>query len=166
MAKDQSVAPKERVNITYKPATGGVSEDVELPLKIMVLGDFTGKQDPVEIEKRKSINIDKDNFESVLASQKLEINMTVDDKLSGEEGSEIPVQLKPRSMKDFSPDAIVQAVPELQQLMRLREALVALKHPIVNNKSFRKRLEAVLQDESALKQLSEEILPGDEPKGE
>ena len=34
MAKEASVAPKERINIVYRPATGDVKEDVELPLKI------------------------------------------------------------------------------------------------------------------------------------
>ena len=46
--KEGSVAPKERVNITYKPATGGAQEDVELPLKILMLGDFTGRADGAE----------------------------------------------------------------------------------------------------------------------
>ncbi|MBR3665419.1 MAG: type VI secretion system contractile sheath small subunit, partial [Lachnospiraceae bacterium] len=45
MAKEASVAPKERVNIVYRPATGDAQEEIELPLKLMVLGDFTLKQD-------------------------------------------------------------------------------------------------------------------------
>lgn len=40
MAKDGSVAPKERINITFKPAVGSAQEDVELPLKLLVLGIF------------------------------------------------------------------------------------------------------------------------------
>ena len=42
---DGSVAPKERINIAYKSNTGGVSVDVELPLKLLVLDDFTGRED-------------------------------------------------------------------------------------------------------------------------
>ena len=38
MAKEGSVAPKERINVTFKPATGGAQEELELPLKLMVLG--------------------------------------------------------------------------------------------------------------------------------
>ncbi|HKT99965.1 MAG TPA: type VI secretion system contractile sheath small subunit, partial [Paraburkholderia sp.] len=41
MASDGSVAPKERVNIVYRPATGDAKAEVELPLKLLVLGDFT-----------------------------------------------------------------------------------------------------------------------------
>jgi len=47
MAKslDSAVAPKERINIVYQPATGGRKEEIELPLKLMVLGDFSGAKE-------------------------------------------------------------------------------------------------------------------------
>ena len=69
MAKEGSVAPQERVNITYKPATGGAQAEVELPLKMLFMGDYTGRTDPRPIEDRKPINIDKDNFTQVLATE-------------------------------------------------------------------------------------------------
>ena len=65
MAKEGSVAPKERINITFKPATGGAQEEIELPLKLMVLGDFTQQVDERKVEDRKPINIDKNNFDEV-----------------------------------------------------------------------------------------------------
>ena len=37
MAQEASVAPKERVNIVYRPATGDASSEIELPLKVLVL---------------------------------------------------------------------------------------------------------------------------------
>jgi type VI secretion system protein ImpB len=45
MAKEGSVAPKERINVTFKPATGNAQEELELPLKLLVLGDFTQRAD-------------------------------------------------------------------------------------------------------------------------
>ena len=45
MAKEASVAPRERINIVYKPATGGAQEEIELPLKHLVMGDFTFRKD-------------------------------------------------------------------------------------------------------------------------
>ncbi|HEU5398606.1 MAG TPA: type VI secretion system contractile sheath small subunit, partial [Gammaproteobacteria bacterium] len=56
-----SVAPKERVNIVYQSETGDNAEDVELPLKMLVLGDFTGKQSDKAVEERAPVNINKDN---------------------------------------------------------------------------------------------------------
>ena len=65
MAKEGSVAPKERVNVVYKPATGDAQEEVELPLKLLVMSDFTLKEDETPIEDRKAINVDKDNFKTI-----------------------------------------------------------------------------------------------------
>ena len=59
MAKEASVAPRERVNIVYRPATGDAQEEIELPLKLLVVGDFTGKTDERMLEDREPINIDK-----------------------------------------------------------------------------------------------------------
>ena len=55
MAKESTVAPKERVNIVYRPATGDAKEEVELPLKLLVMGDFTGKPGDQPLEKRQPV---------------------------------------------------------------------------------------------------------------
>ena len=65
MAKEGSVAPKERVNIVYRPATGDAKEEVELPLKLLIMGDFTLRADDRMVEEREPVNIDKDNFNEV-----------------------------------------------------------------------------------------------------
>jgi type VI secretion system protein ImpB len=79
MSKEGSVAPKERVNITYKPATGNAKEEVELPLKLLMLGDYTQRPDPTPLEDRKPINVDKDNFQKVMSEQKLALSFGVQD---------------------------------------------------------------------------------------
>ena len=66
MASAGSVAPKERINITYKPATGDAQAEVELPLKLLVVGDYTQRADDRPVEERAPINVDKDNFQDVL----------------------------------------------------------------------------------------------------
>ncbi len=81
MAKESSVAPRERVNIVYRPATGDAKEEVELPLKLLIMGDFTGKPDDRPLEERDPVNIDKDNFNEVLKAQNLGLKLTVGDKL-------------------------------------------------------------------------------------
>jgi len=67
MAKDGSVAPKERINITFKPTTGGAQEQIELPLKLVAMGDYTHRADERKVEDRKPISIDKMTFDEVLA---------------------------------------------------------------------------------------------------
>ena len=71
MSSQGSVAPKERVNIVYRPATGDAQAEVELPLKLLVLGDYTLRNDDTPIEDLKPINVDKDNFNDVLKGQNL-----------------------------------------------------------------------------------------------
>src|SRR5690606_39300200 len=86
MAKEGSVAPKERINITFRPATGNAQEEQELPLKLLVLGDFTQRADERKIEERKPIGIDKHNFDDVLAKQELSLSFSVPNRL--QEGAE------------------------------------------------------------------------------
>lgn len=162
MGKEGSVAPKERVNITYKPATGDQQEEVELPLRILMMGDYTGKPDDTPLEERKPINIDKDNFNEVMAEHKLSLDLNVADKLSGNEGDEMSVALKFKSLKDFTPEGIAEQVPELRQLMQLRNALTALKGPLGNIPKFRKRIQELLGDDAARERLMKELGMGDD----
>jgi type VI secretion system protein ImpB len=157
MAKEASVAPKERVNIVYKPATGGAQAEVELPLKLMVMGDFTQRTDDTPLEERKPVRIDKDNFNDVLGQHKLNLSMNVDDKLSGREKEELAVNLKFDSMKDFTPAEVAKQVPELQKLLQLREALTALKGPLANAPAFRKKVEELLKDPAQRAKMMKEL---------
>jgi len=152
-----TVAPKERVNIVYRASVGDAKEDVELPLKTLVIGDFTGRPDDRPLEARDPISVDKDNFNDVMKAQGIQINITVPDRLSAQEDAEMNITLKLESLKDFSPDAIVEAVPELKRLLDLREALRALKGPLANVPAFRRRIQELVSNESARVRLLAEI---------
>ncbi|WP_163000038.1 type VI secretion system contractile sheath small subunit, partial [Pseudomonas viridiflava] len=84
MAKEGSVAPKERINVTFKPATGDAQEEIELPFKLLVLGDFIQRADERKLEDRKSITVDKNNFDDVLAKQNLTLSLSVPNRLQDE----------------------------------------------------------------------------------
>jgi type VI secretion system protein ImpB len=157
MAKDPSIAPKERVNIVYRPAIGDAKEEVELPLKMLVMGDFTGRTDDRPLERREPVNIDKDNFNEVLKAQEVRLNLSVPNRLSGNADDAMNLSLKVESMKDFGPEAIVEQVPELKRLLELREALRALKGPLSNVPEFRKKIQELLKDETASAKLLAEI---------
>jgi type VI secretion system protein ImpB len=155
--KEGSVAPKERVNITYKPATGNAKEDVELPLKMLMLGDYTMRPDPTPLEDRKPINVDKDNFQKVMSEQKLALSMTVKDRLSEQEDNELNVNLKFRRLSDMEPAAIANQVPELKKLLELRAALTALKGPLGNEKAFRNKIQNILSDPASRNRIINEL---------
>lgn len=156
MAKEGSVAPQERVNITYKSSVGDVQQEVELPLKMLFIGDYTGRSDDTPLEERKPINVDKDNFERVLAEQKIKLDLNVPDRLSEEPG-ELSVSLQFKKLKDFTPEALAEQVPQLRSLLELRMALTALKGPLGNVPNFRRKIQALLQDESARAKLLAEL---------
>ena len=157
MAKEGSVAPKERINVTFKPATGNAQEEQELPLKLLVLGDFTQRADDRKLEDRKPIGIDKQSFDDVLAKQELSLTFSVPNRLQEGAEDDLAVQLRIDSMKDFNPASLVEQVPELKKLMALREALVALKGPLGNAPAFRKAIESVLADPEARDRVLNEL---------
>jgi len=157
MAKEGSVAPRERVNIVYRPATGDAKEDVELPLKILVAGDFTGRPDDRRLEDRETTNIDKDNFNEVLKAQGIGLKVTVPNKISGKPDDEMSVNLKFDSLQDFGPEAVAKKTPELNRLLELREALGALKGPLSNLPEFRKKIQELVKDEAARERLLKEL---------
>lgn len=157
MLTEPSVAPKERINIKYVPATGGQQAEIELPMTMMVIGNMKGRVEDTPIEERQTVSIDKNNFSSVMKESGLELNFSVQNRL--EEGSqdELPVKLQFASMADFAPDSIANQVPELQKLLELREALVALKGPLGNIPAFRNRLQDLLSSDEAREQLLKEL---------
>jgi type VI secretion system protein ImpB len=158
MAKEGSVAPKERINVTFKPAIGGGQEEIELPLKLLAIGDFIHRKDERKIEDRKPISIDKMTFDEVLAKQELSLLLSVPNRLQQESDTdELTVQLRLRSMKDFNPANLVDQVPELKKLMELRDALVALKGPLGNAPAFRKAIEGVLADDTSRSRVLDEL---------
>ena len=164
MSKEGSVAPKERINIKYIPATGDAQAEVELPLKTLVVGDFKGHPEEAPLEERKPVSVDKNNFESVMQESNLTLSTSVPNKLVDEDDADLPVELSFESLSDFTPDSIVKQVPELSKLIELREALLALKGPLGNVPAFRSRLQELLSsDESREKLLAElEIVGVDE----
>lgn len=157
MAREGSVAPKERVNIVYRPATGDAQEEVELPLRILIMGDYTLKEDGRPVEDREVLSIDKDNFNERMKAQNLELDLTVANKLSDDPDEEMSVSLKFESLKSFEPEAVVKNTPELNKLLELREALKSLKGPMINRPDFKKKIQKLIQDDAARDQILKEL---------
>ncbi|CDL85105.1 type VI secretion system contractile sheath small subunit [Xenorhabdus szentirmaii] len=152
-----SVAPKERINIKYVPNTGDQTAEVELPLNLLVIGDLKGKAEDTPIEERQTVSINKNNFNSVMNEANISLNFHVPNRLEEDSDEELAVNLDINSLNDFSPDNIAKSVPELNKLLELREALVALKGPLGNIPAFRARMQSLLDDESVREQLLKEL---------
>jgi len=157
MAKESSIAPKERVNIVYRPSLGDAKEEVELPLKMLVVGNFTGNPGDRAVEKREPVNVDKDNFNEVLKAQNITLNLSIPNRLTADTEDELNVRLRIDSIKDLGPEAIVDQVPELKRLLELRDALRALKGPLSNVPEFRRKIQQLIKDDEARRRLLAEI---------
>ncbi|MGU3664496.1 type VI secretion system contractile sheath small subunit [Methylobacterium sp. A49B] len=156
--REGSIAPKERINIRYVPATMGQISEAELPLKLVVLGNFLGKGDTTPVEERRMVNVDKNTLSTIMSEFGIEKEIAVRNVLDEQNGStDLSVNLKFESFKDFEPDSLVQQVPELMKMMQLREALVALKGPLGNMPAFRKRMQQILENEESRSRLIAEL---------
>lgn len=152
-----SVAPKERINIKYVPNTGDQTAEIELPLNLLVVGDLKGVSEDTPIEERQAVSISKNNFNAVMNEANINLTFSVPNRLEVKGQEDMPVELSINSLDDFSPDNVAKKVPELQKLLELREALVALKGPLGNIPAFRSRLQDLLSNEDVREQLLKEL---------
>lgn len=149
MAKGPSKARQSRVDIKISDALRGKAEP-ELPFRILVMGDYTQKNDDRPIEEREPLDINKSNFDAVMQGFNLSLNLSVDDRISGK--GEMPISLRFGNLKDFRPEAIAKQVPELQRLVKMREGLKALR-PSMGKKDARKALGQAIKDPELRKQV-------------
>lgn len=155
----------ERVNLRYSPATDGQRDQGEIPFRLLVVGDFTGGQNPARLKAREPLNINNDNFESRLEAQNLSLNLSVPNRLRTDDvDARLAVNLNIRNMKDFTPDRVVEQVEPLRQLRDLRVALEKLKQQYINEEDFRTALRAILKDPDKTRRVLEQLkMQSDEP---
>ena len=151
----QHEKPPGRVNLFLEVAKGDAKERIELPMRLFVVGDFTGRDDETPLEEREALNVNAQNFEDILRSREIEMSYTVEDTLRGE--GEMKVDIKLDSMKAFGPEQIAQQVPELARLLAARNLLQDLRNRVISVGDFRKQLEAVVKDPAARARLLAEL---------
>lgn len=152
----QNEIPPARVNIQLSVDKGNAQKKRELPLKLLVVGDFTKKSDGTRIADREKININKDNFDQVMKSLNLEVNASVENKLAAD-GGDLKVKIRVDSMKSFTPYEVAKQIPELGKLMAARNLIKDLGSNLLDNREFRKRMESILKDKDAAQAMLEEL---------
>jgi type VI secretion system protein ImpB len=146
------------VHITYEVETDGAQIVRELPFVVGVMGDFSG--DPTQplrpMADRKFTQIDRDNFNDVMARMNPGLNIKVENTLA-DDGSEMALNLKFNSMDDFDPARVVEQVPALKSLLETRNKLRDLMSKADRSDELEGLLEKVLQNDSELKALSSQL---------
>lgn len=160
MAKRESTQHKldrvrsPRVQITYDVEVGGAIQLKELPFVVGVLGDFSGK--PAEplprLKDRKFVNIDRDNFNQVMAGMKPRVAFKVDNKLTNDD-TKLGVELNFRSLDDFEPEQVARQVEPLRKLLDARQRLSDLVLRMDGNDRLEEMLQEVVGDKDKLKKV-------------
>lgn len=156
MSSYQEEIPKARINLRLSLHTGGAQKKVELPLKLLVAGDFSNGQEKRPVSERDKINVNKNNLNSVLSELSPSVNLSVENTLAGD-GSEESIHLSFKDMKDFEPEQVARQIPQLKAMLAMRSLLRDLKSNLLDNATFRRELEVILRDPTLSNELRNEI---------
>ena len=149
-----------RVQITYDVEVGGASELKELPFVVGVLGDFTGQpEQPLpKLKDRKFVEVNPDNFDTVLEGMKPHLNFAVENKLSEEpDAPNLKVDLHFKSMDDFEPENVARQVKPLKELLDLRTRLSDLRGSLQGNDKLEEALLDAVGNTDKLEKLKKEM---------
>ncbi|WKW01625.1 type VI secretion system contractile sheath small subunit [Klebsiella oxytoca] len=152
----QNEVPKSRVNLQLDLHTGGAGKKSELPLKLLAVGDFSNGNEQRSLSERNKININKNNFDSVMAELLPTVDLLVESTLSGEARVE-NIKLNFGSVKDFEPEQVARNIPSLRALISMRNLLRDLKSNLLDNVEFRRELEKIMKDPAMSSELRAEL---------
>jgi len=156
----QDEVPKSRITLRYRTEISGTPEDVTLPLRLLLLGDFsqgTSKDRKVDLDERKIRSLDGTNTAAVMKDMNMSLKISCPNKIDPENAETLETTLPITSMKSFSPDEIAKSIPKLRALLMLKKLLLEVESNIGNSKDFRKLLGDLYSNPEALAKLKEEL---------
>ena len=152
--------PKSRITLTYRTAVNGHSEDVQLPLRLLMMGDFsngTSVDRQVDLDRRSIRNLDGTNLNDVMEDMNMSLRFNVPNRINPGAAEEIDVALPVVSMDSFQPSTVANGIPKVKALLLLRKLLLEVQGNLDNRKEFRKMLRALAQDKEAVSKLLSEL---------
>lgn len=147
-----------RVQITYDVEIGDAIQMKELPFVVGIMADLSGKPEKAlpKMKDRKFVEIDRDNLEDVIESINPRLVLRVPNKLGGNDEN-ISVELKFKSMDDFSPVNVVNQIPALKELYDSRSQLKDLVTKMDGNDELEHMLMDIISDSSKRDALKAEL---------
>ena len=153
-----------RVHVTYDVEVGDAIELKELPFVMGVLGDFTGQPEgPLpKLKDRKFVEVNPDNFDSVLEGMKPHVAFSVENKLSEDpEAGQLKVDLRFKSLEDFEPEQVARQVKPLKEMLELRTKLSDLRGSLQGNDKLEELLLDAVGNTEKLGKLKAELAKGE-----
>ncbi len=156
----QDEVPKSRLTLTYKTEVNGEPEVVDLPYRMLMLGDFsqgTSKDRSVDLEERKTRNLDGRNTDAIMKDMNISTSFVVPNQINPQEEENLRVNLPIEGMKSFSPQEVAKNIPKVRSLLLLKQLLLEVQSNVANKKEFRQLLSSLYADKDAFAQVKEEM---------
>ena len=155
-----------RVQITYDVEIGDAIEKKELPFVVGLIADLSGEQQESlpKLRDRRFVEIDRDNFNEVMAKISPKVGVKIPDVMKGE--GELKIDLQFEKFDDFHPENIVKQVPRLEKLLLARQYLRDLVAKLDGNDELNSVLAEVAASQEKVKKLKTEAFPQKDDKSE
>ena len=150
---------RPRVQITYDVETNGAMRKVELPFVVGILADLSGQPSVAlpAMKERKFVNIDRDNFNDVLARAAPRLALKVENKLTGDGETKLAAELNFKSIDDFEPARVASQVAPLKELLDMRLRLTQLLSKMEGNDKLEQLLADVMGNTEKAMALAKEM---------
>jgi type VI secretion system protein ImpB len=155
----QDEVPKSRITLTYKTEVEGEPAVVDLPLRLMALGDFSNgssKDRQVELEERAPRNFNGRNTDEIMKDMGINLDIVVPNKISPQE-EQLRIQMKIDSISSFSPDEVAKHIPQVRSLLLLKKLLEEIQSNVANKKEFAQLLSKLYSDKESLNKMREKL---------
>lgn len=145
----QDEIPQSRLTLRYKTEVNGQPADMTLPLRLMILGDFSlgsSADRKLDLDERRVRNLDGTNTDATMKDMGMSLTFTVDNKIDPNNEPELEISLPINSMKSFSPDQVAQHVPKLKGLLTLKQLVGEMLTNVNNRKELHKLLNEMMSN--------------------
>lgn len=156
----QDELPQSRITLKYRTNIEGEEQDISLPLRTMVLGDFSqgsSKDRKESLEDRRLRSLDGTNrVDDLMKDMDIALQIKVANQIDPDK-DDVEVTLPITSMKSFSPDEVAQHIPQVKALTLLKELLLEMQSNIDNRRDLRKLVQELYQNPDSLQKTLAEL---------
>lgn len=156
----QDELPESRITLKYRTSINGEEEDINLPMRTMVMGDFslgTSKDRQVELEERKLRTLDGTNrVDDLMKDMGIALKLEVPNQINSDK-DDLALNLPIKGLKSFSPDEVAQNIPQVKALLLLKTLLLEMQSNIDNRRDLRKLVQEICADPTAMEKVLGEL---------
>lgn len=152
--------PKSRITLTYRTNVNGERAEKALPLRLLVMGDFSGgtsTDSKKDLDQRQIRNLDGKNLDQVMKDMDMRLQFKVRNRIDPSNAEELEVELPIDSMKAFAPVQLARNIPKVRALLVLRKLLLEQQGNLDNRKEFRRMVRELAQNPEAVAALKKDL---------